>query len=473
MSKGLRVLVVEDNPADVDLIREYMADSGLISFQINSVSRLSEAIARLEGESYDLLLIDLGLPDSRGLETFYKVQTAAPNIPTIILTGYDDQEAAITAVRKGAQDYLIKGEIIGSVLVRAARYAVERKQSEESLRAAERKLKTLFEIVPLGISVLDADRKIVFSNPALETIAGLSREGLLREEYTNRRYLRADKTPMPAEEFASVRAVKEDKRVDNVETGILRKDGEVIWTNVSAVPVTFSDWKVVIVTSDITERKAAEEVLQKSLREKESLLQEIHHRVMNNMQIISSILHLQAGYIKDEEARRILKEGQFRIRSIALVHEKLYRSSDLSKIDFADYLQSLFDHLFQFFRFEADQIRLETDLERIFLDINSALPCALISNELVSNVLKHAFPEGRKGVIRIGLRREGDGTVELRIGDDGVGFPERIDINNADSFGLQIVNLLVGQLEGIIKLDRGEGTAFTVTFRELKNRPLP
>ena len=258
MSEKLRVLVVEDNPADVDLIREHMSASGRVSFQIDSVSRLSEAIARLEGERFDLLLIDLGLPDSRRLETFYKLRNAAPNTPAIILTGHDDEETAIAAVRNGAQDYLIKGDITGNLLIRAAQYAMERKRAEAELQERESKLKTLFDLLPVGVSIIDAQRKISFSNSALERILEISKEGLRRGDYKSRTYLRPDGTPMPIEEFASERAMAEQKAVHDVETGVVKEDGTVIWTSVSAVPTAFPDWKAVIVTADITERKQAE-----------------------------------------------------------------------------------------------------------------------------------------------------------------------------------------------------------------------
>jgi two-component sensor histidine kinase/CheY-like chemotaxis protein len=222
--------------------------------------------------------------------------------------------------------------------------------------------------------------------------------------------------------------------------------------------------------STMEDQKRAEEAVQASLREKEILLREIHHRVKNNMQVISSLLNMQAGHIKDENARRMLKEGQLRIRSMALVHEKLYQSRDLAKIDFAAYLRSLSAHLFQFFAVDADRIRLETDLEDVSLDIISAVPCGLVINELLTNALKYAFPGDRKGVVRVELHRGEDGTFELRVADDGAGFPEAVDFRRTDSLGLQIVNLLVGQLEGTIELDRTNGTAFTLFFRESEHK---
>jgi PAS domain S-box-containing protein len=264
MSEPLRVLVVEDNPPDVDLIQEYMVTSGPTHFQIDCVSRLAEAIVRLERGSFDLLLIDLGLPDSRGLETFNKLRKAAPNTPIIILTGHDDEETARIAVRNGAQDYLIKGEIIGNVLVRSAKYAIERKRLQTEMQERESKLRAILDLLPVGVSVLDAKRKVSFMNSALGSVLGISEEGLLNGDYETRKYLRPDGTPMPAEEFASSRAMAEQRAVYNIETGVMKEDGAVIWTNVSAVPVDFPDWKAVIVTTDITERKQSEETLRKS-----------------------------------------------------------------------------------------------------------------------------------------------------------------------------------------------------------------
>jgi len=235
---------------------------------------------------------------------------------------------------------------------------------------------------------------------------------------------------------------------------------------------------VIVIVQDITERKkaesqreAAQEAIRASLREKEVMLREIHHRVKNNMQVISSLFNLQAGHTLSPECRGILKMGQTRIRAMSLVHEKLYHSRDLSKIDLAEYIQSLAVHLFHVYLVDPDQIRLETDCGEVDLDINSAIPCGLILNELISNALKHAFPDGRKGLIRIELKRGADDTIVLRVADDGIGFPKEMDFREAESFGLQIVNLLVHQLEAGIELDRTNGTAFIVTFRELKYAP--
>jgi len=223
--------------------------------------------------------------------------------------------------------------------------------------------------------------------------------------------------------------------------------------------------------TEIAERKRIEKELLDSLEEKEVLLKEIHHRVKNNMQVISSLFHLQIRNTSNEECRGILVENETRVRSMSIVHEYLYRSLDLSKVDLASYIRSIADHLSSVYLKDRTRVRVETDLEEILLDINSAVPCGLLLNELISNALKHAFPEGRTGVVRIGMHRRPDGGVELSVADDGVGLSDAVDYHRAESMGLQIVNLLASQLDGTIAVDRTAGTAIVLTFREPKYKP--
>jgi len=218
------------------------------------------------------------------------------------------------------------------------------------------------------------------------------------------------------------------------------------------------------------ERKRAEERLKASLAEKEVLLREVHHRVKNNMQIMSSLLNLQTNEIKDPAAVNMLKECQSRIRAMALVHEKLYLSKDLANIDFSQYLQSLTLHLFQSYQIHPQSIKLNMNMEKIFLDINMAIPCGLIVNELVSNALEHAFPNGMTGEIRVELFREEGVKNCLVVSDNGVGFPENMDFRNMETLGMQIVDMLVDQLDGRMELDRHQGTSFKIVFEEKKHK---
>lgn len=216
-------------------------------------------------------------------------------------------------------------------------------------------------------------------------------------------------------------------------------------------------------------RKKAEEQIRASLHEKEVLLQEVHHRVKNNMQIISSLLNLQSRHIKDEQALEIFKNSQNRVRSMALIHEKLYKTKDFARVDFNEYVRSLANHLFSSYGINKEAIKLNTNIKDVFLDINTAIPCGLIINELVSNSLKYGFPDGKKGEIKIAMLPLNKNKVELIVSDNGVGIPEEVDFRKTESLGLHLVTILAeGQLHGDIKLDREGGTSFHIGFKVKK-----
>jgi PAS domain S-box-containing protein len=218
--------------------------------------------------------------------------------------------------------------------------------------------------------------------------------------------------------------------------------------------------------TELTERQRAEAQVVASLREKEVLLKEIHHRVKNNLQVISSLLSLQARHVQDQQVIGVLQESRQRIRSMALVHEKLYQSQDLTRIDFAEYLRSLTSYLFRSYELTPRLVSLEIAADDVFLGIDTAIPCGLLVSELISNALKHAFPEGRGGEVLVAIRSGEDGQLTLTVSDDGVGFPEDLDLGDTRSLGLQLVNTLVSQIDGTIELGRDGGTTFRVTFAE-------
>jgi PAS domain S-box-containing protein len=212
-------------------------------------------------------------------------------------------------------------------------------------------------------------------------------------------------------------------------------------------------------------RLRAEKTIKDALKEKELLLKEIHHRVKNNLQIMSSLLNLQERRIEDDELLKIYRDSHNQIRSIALVHERLYKSEDLAKIDFAEYIKSMTKELCKSYMCDQKGLEIQIEAEHIRIGIDKAIPCGLIVNELISNAIKHAFPEGlkRKGKIAISLK-EKDNTVEMTVKDNGVGIPENIDVNKANSMGLLLLRLLTNQLKGKFELTRKKGTAFTITF---------
>jgi two-component sensor histidine kinase len=216
---------------------------------------------------------------------------------------------------------------------------------------------------------------------------------------------------------------------------------------------------------EIFQRQAAEQKLKESLEEKTVLLKEVHHRVKNNLQIIASLLNLQSRYIHDEATLAAIRESQNRVRAMALVHEKLYRSEEIARIDLRDYLQFLGTGLFQFYDARVRGITFNLEIHDVSVDINAAIPLGLIINELISNSLKYAFPDGRKGEVAIVVTKS-DRSILIDYRDDGAGIPGDLDWRNTQSLGLRLVNTLVDQLNGTIELDRTQGTRFLLHIRE-------
>lgn len=226
---------------------------------------------------------------------------------------------------------------------------------------------------------------------------------------------------------------------------------------------------ILCVSQDITERKIAQDNMKKSLQEKEVLLREIHHRVKNNMQIISSLLNLQMDAVKDIRLSQALMESQNRITSMALIHEKLYQSSDLMLINFKEYINDLAIGIFQTYGVNREMIKLNINVEDTSMDIDHAIPAGLIINELITNSLKYAFPERRKGIIHIILKTMKDDMVELVIGDNGLGLPRDFDFKNLKTLGLHLVTTLVEtQLHGTIDINKDNGTEFIIQFGRMK-----
>ncbi|AUB56133.1 MULTISPECIES: sensor histidine kinase [Methanobacterium] len=245
----------------------------------------------------------------------------------------------------------------------------------------------------------------------------------------------------------------------------LTRDGVEIPVEVSAHIFNLRGEKMVLsILRDITRRKESEAQLLQSLNEKELLLKEIHHRVKNNLMVISSLLNLQSKYIKDKAALEVFRESQNRARSMALIHTMLYQSTDLKCINFGDYIAKLTSELFRTY-ITQDNIDLNLDVGEVLLDINTSIPLGLIVNELVSNSLKHAFPHGEKGEVTVRFHKVND-HFTFQVSDTGIGFPSDLDYQRTNSLGMRLVNTLTDQLDGEIELDTTRGTSFTINFSE-------
>ena len=256
----------------------------------------------------------------------------------------------------------------------------------------------------------------------------------------------------------------------SIETRIILPDGTIRWIHSSGNVLLGDNAEPERISGsflDITDRKLAEEQVKANLKEKETLLQEIHHRVKNNMQVISSLLKLQSNSYDDERIKKPLLESQNRVKAMAAVHENLYKSKNLSSISILPFLKELTTSILASYQLSSENITLEIDSDEIFINLEQASPLGLIVNELVSNSLKHAFTDGHKGEIHINLKRVNDDHIHLCFSDDGIGLPVSLDWRNLDSLGLKLVlNLAENQLDGSIKMEVKNGTQFDIIFRE-------
>lgn len=345
--------------------------------------------------------------------------------------------------------------------VAVARDITDRKQIEDQLRRSEEMYREIFDGANDGILLLDIDTgSTIDVNRTACNLFGLTREEAMLTDflrlYAGNKYNREDILRI----FREIRLAGPRLTVQKSRT----KDGLIFWAefDLKYVRILGGDYILAIVR-DVTQRRDAEEKIKASLREKEVMLKEIHHRVKNNLQVVSSLLNLQSRYITDPADVELFKESQNRVQSMALVHEKLYQSKDLARIDFSSYIDSLMKNLFYSYAIGRDNLSMKADLQPISMSVDVAVPCGLIVNELISNSLKHAFPEGRAGEIHVCIH-EANGRVVIEVADNGVGLPEDYDFHTSDSLGLQLVNMLVEQLDGSVSLEREKGTRFTITF---------
>ena len=345
------------------------------------------------------------------------------------------------------------------------RDVTERQRTEEFLRQSEERLRLALEASQIGIwdwnlrthqLTWSSQQEILF-DLAPGTFAGTYEVALDLIHP-------ADRTSVSE---AITRALERTGKFEQ-EFRVLSTDGSIRW--LAGQGKVFYDGagraiRMTGINQDISQQKQAAAQTQAALQKKEVLLKEIHHRVKNNLQIVSSLLNLQSSYISDRHTLEILKAGESRIYSMALVHDLLYRSQNLARINLAEYVEELVTNLYSTANLNSNQVTFKVETEPIWIGSDTAIPCGLIVNELTTNALKYAFPAGRTGQIYISIKSLTHNHVILKVGDDGIGLPLQLDWRNTESLGLQIVNALTNQLQGNIELTRRElGTEFTVIF---------
>ena len=354
------------------------------------------------------------------------------------------------------------GKIVGVAVF--SQDITKRKLAEEALVISEEKYKILFEEDPNYNIIIDNNGLIYDVNYATTKLTGLTKKELIGMNFSELKVIAPEDM---SSHLNKIKKVWNGEHIEPFETRYINWNNKNIWSIVNLTLMNFGNVNYILgIAVDITKQKNVENRIKSSLKEKNVLLQEIHHRVKNNMQIISSLLNLQIKYVHDEEAVNVLQESQNRVKSLAMIHEKLYMSKDLTKINFVDYVQSLVSNLFYAYNIEKTHIQPILQIEDINLNMETAIPCGLIISELVSNSLKYAFPNKKSGEIRVSLKSQKD-TYKLLISDNGIGLSNGIELNNAQTLGLKLVYILTDQIDGKVTIYREQGTQYKITFKEL------
>jgi len=383
----------------------------------------------------------------------------------VIGFGWDDKLYGSAGIFLSNENPLEDASAI-QTMVNLAAVALKNRTAEEALYANEEKFHKLFDNANDAIFLHKFTEdgisgKFVEVNSVTSQILGYTHEELL------------DMSPRDIEDIESFTCSEFAKNLlknnkITFETSLISKDNVKIPVEISSHIFTLNRDKLSLsIARDITERKKMEEQLQVSLEEKEMLLREIHHRVKNNLMIISSLLNLESRYIDDQEVLNVFKDTQNRARSMALIHDRLYQSSHFKSINIGDYISTLAADLFKTYTADSDLVTLNLNVDDVMVDINTMIPVGLIVNELLSNCLKHAFPDDKSGQIDINFHYNPPKYL-LTIGDDGVGFPENIDHKKTKSLGLRLVDILSDQIDGTVELKRDRGTQFCIEFEEKK-----
>jgi PAS domain S-box-containing protein len=347
-----------------------------------------------------------------------------------------------------------------SILLAGYRYRTLR--SGEDLKASEERFRGAFENAAIGATMVDFKGSFLRVNSAFCGLLGYTEDELMPKTFSD--VTHPDDMEIGLNELKRLAAGEYERTT--FEKRYICKDGSVIHTIISPSLIRDAEGSpshCVTLVQDITERKKIEEEISKSLKEKEVLLKEVHHRVKNNMAVISSLLSLQSRHINDKQAQEKFKETKGRITAMALVHEKLYQTENFSEIDVKDYVQTLVQQVKS--TFAADKsYSIITDIDKITVEIDTLIPCGLIINEILTNAYKHAFDGADNPTIRVIMKKIDNGGISLTISDNGVGLPEGFDINQSTGLGLQLVNLLAFQIKGTLEVKSDQGTAFAIIF---------
>ena len=473
MTEPLHVLLVEDSESDALLLVRLLTQAGY-NILWKRVEERWEMKAALGEQPWDVIIADYRLPNFDAPTALALLHETGRDIPFIVVSGSMGDSISIDMMRAGAHDYLMKDRLarLGPVVEREiseAKMRRNRRVAEEDLRESEGRLVLAIQATRLATFDLYPRTGAVICSERFKTHFGLSPQAevsyqslinaLDLDARTNVENLLRPDCPVPRSAEFRVRGIQ-----DGIERW-LSMQGSVFFDR-QKEPVRF-----VGVTLDITDRKLIErklrgtvQELQSALAEKTVLLKEVHHRVKNNLAVISSLLGMKADGTASADAKVALEESQRRVQSIALIHEYIYANDQLDRINFAEYAARLSHELYHTFIKEPQEISMDIEADPLELDVQLAIPCGLIVNELISNSFKYAFPNGRAGRVGIQCHTVPPNGIRLVVYDDGVGMRDDLDWRRSNSLGLEIVQILAKQIDAKIELFRGQGTRFELTF---------
>ena len=466
MSVSVRVLILEDSPQDAELMVHELRRSNFAP-DWQRVDSEPDYLAALRASLPDVILADYRLPQldaTRALELTREIDW---NVPFIVVSGAIGEEIAVAMMRKGATDYLLKDRM--ARLGPAVRHALFAKALREETRNAERALLTseirfhsFMHHSPALAYIKDQDGRLLYMNNTCEQTWGRTLaecEGKLDHEL------------WPPEVAASLRGRDSSVLACGDAARALEeiplKNGRTVQLLSFRFPFSDAAGQRLLggVSVDVSEQVRIEKALSSAVASKEALLKELHHRVKNNLQVISSLLTMQSESMQDAGLAQALLESQKRVQCMALIHERLNRDHGLDSVDFQEFADALTRDLVYSYGADPAEVRLRFELNPVTLPVTQAIPCGLILNELVTNALKYAFPQHRTGELAVALSQDEDGMVRLTVADDGVGLPPGLDWTQSQSLGLRIIDILTRQLDGSMRLGAGPGAAFSLAFR--------
>jgi PAS domain S-box-containing protein len=466
VTTNIRVLILEDRTEDAELMVHELQRS---QFEPDwrRVDTESEYNAHL-GWQPDVILSDYNMPLLDAPRALDLLQQLDLDIPFIVVSGAIGEDVAVAMMRRGATDYLLKDRL--TRLGPAVRRAIEERElraettrAERALRASEIRFYSFMNNNPALALIKDRDGRILYINNTSEPMWGLTPAECLGK--TNYELWPADVAGRLHHNDQTVLASGEASRIVEEVFQFGRGSSHMLSFR---FPFAEADGGQLLgmVSIDVSEQMRTQKALSAALAAKEVLLKEVHHRVKNNLQVISSLLSMQAESLEDPAVADALRESQQRVQCMALIHERLNQDDQTDRLDFPDYVESLARDLFYCYGAEPERIRLAFELEAVWLPLSQAIPSGLILNEVLTNAFKYAFPAGRTGEILIALKCGDDGLIRLAVSDNGVGLPAGFDWKASPSLGLRIVDILRRQLEGSVQFEAGGngGAAFVLTF---------